>query len=200
MALVEPQQANHLPENTFPRPLVPQRHDRVQQSARILPATGDGQCQVHVEDNSLPVEKVPIQDQVQHLRYLDRARYNGMDYVPLPQAYPAVPNNLDFNNHAGLVHDVGAQAEALMLPVPEIQGNDIFAYIPQDATAGLHGAFPDARPDQAPTLGPPGAEILRRLASYYLHHPNAQVDMVRMEPGPAGRFKMMIMLEMADFF
>ena len=43
------------------------------------------------------------------------------------------------------------------------------------------------------------AENLRRLASRYVHHPDSQVEMVRMEPGSAGRNKVVIVLEMADF-
>ncbi|KAI0248288.1 hypothetical protein BJV78DRAFT_1237287 [Lactifluus subvellereus] len=185
MALVEPHQVNYLLENAFPR-----LHDCIQQNARIQPAVGEGPLQVHLEDNLLPVENPSIQDQVQHLCYIDRARYDEMDH-PLHHKL--------FNHHAGLVHDVQAQAQVLNPPIPEIQGNGIFAYAPQGVAAGPDGALPDAWPDRVPAPGPPGAEILRCLASYYLHHPDAQVDMVRMEPGPAGRFKVMIMLEMANF-
>jgi len=47
-------------------------------------------------------------------------------------------------------------------------------------------------------LGQPAAENLRRLASRYVHHPDSQVDMVRMEPGSAGRYKVVIALEISD--
>jgi hypothetical protein len=33
-----------------------------------------------------------------------------------------------------------------------------------------------------------------------LNHPDSQVDMVRMEPGPAGGIRMVITLELADLF
>jgi hypothetical protein len=55
----------------------------------------------------------------------------------------------------------------------------------------LHDALP---PDEA------AADNLRRLAIRFLRHPDSQVDMVRMEPGAAGRFKVVISLETADFF
>ena len=45
----------------------------------------------------------------------------------------------------------------------------------------------------------PAAENLRRLASRYLNHPDSQVDLIRMEPGSAGRYKAAIVLKMADF-
>jgi len=43
------------------------------------------------------------------------------------------------------------------------------------------------------------AENLRRLASRCVHHPDSQVDVVRMEPGTGGRYKVVIVLEMTDF-
>ena len=52
---------------------------------------------------------------------------------------------------------------------------------------------PFALPSQSTTVN------LRRLAGRYLNHPDSQVDMVRMEPGSAGRYKVVIVLEMADF-
>lgn len=39
------------------------------------------------------------------------------------------------------------------------------------------------------------AEDLRRLAIRYLHHPDAQVGMVSLGAGAAGRFKVVITLE-----
>ena len=43
------------------------------------------------------------------------------------------------------------------------------------------------------------AENLRRLASRCVHHPGSQVDVVQMEPGTAGRYKVVIVLEVTDF-
>ena len=44
----------------------------------------------------------------------------------------------------------------------------------------------------------PATENLRRLASRYLLHPDSKIDMVRMEPGSGGRYKVVIVLEIAD--
>lgn len=60
-------------------------------------------------------------------------------------------------------------------------------------------AFPNSSTHRASGVGRPVAENLRRLASRYIHHPDSQVEMVRMEPGSAGRYKVVIVLEMADF-
>ena len=49
-----------------------------------------------------------------------------------------------------------------------------------------------------PGHGQPARENLRRLANCYLHHPDSQVEMVRMEPHAAGRCKVVIILETAD--
>ena len=46
---------------------------------------------------------------------------------------------------------------------------------------------------------PTGGRNLRRLASHYVHHPDSQVDMVRMEPGTVGRYEVVIELEMTYF-
>jgi hypothetical protein len=45
-----------------------------------------------------------------------------------------------------------------------------------------------------------GAENLRRLASRYLHHPDAQVGVVSMEVGATGRIQVMILLKLYDLF
>jgi hypothetical protein len=41
-------------------------------------------------------------------------------------------------------------------------------------------------------------ENLRRLASRYLHRQDSQVGQVYMEPGAAGRCKVVIIIEMVD--
>jgi len=86
--------------------------------------------------------------------------------------------------------------------VQENQGSDPFGnalqgdqVIPDHTRAALPG--PSAH--RAPALGQSTAENLRRLASRYLNHPDSQIDMVRMEPGSAGQYKVVIVLEMADF-
>ena len=50
-------------------------------------------------------------------------------------------------------------------------------------------AFPDPSTHRPHALGQPAVENLRRLASRRVHHPDSQVDMVRMEPGALGDTK-----------
>lgn len=82
----------------------------------------------------------------------------------------------------------------------ENQGRNPFGNALQDVQVvpdTTRAALPD--PSDAPALGQPAAENLRRLASRYLNHPDSQIDMVRIEPGSPGRYKVVIVLEMADF-
>jgi hypothetical protein len=89
------------------------------------------------------------------------------------------------------------------LLLQEIPGHNYFQadYALQLLVPGPAGAeLPDPRAYNAPVLDYQLADNLRRLARRYLDHPNSQVDMVRMEPGHAGRFKVVITLDTADFF
>ena len=79
------------------------------------------------------------------------------------------------------------------------QGNSPFGYAPQGAIRDpTQAAFPGPSAHQNTGLREPEAGSLRQVASRYLYHPDSQVDMVRMEPGAAGRYKVVIVLEMAD--
>jgi hypothetical protein len=84
----------------------------------------------------------------------------------------------------------------------EYQGNNNLGYAPQvivpPVLDPIQAAFPNLPPHQA-AAGQPAAENLRRLAIRYVHHPDSQVDMVRMEAGTAGRYKVVIVLEIVDF-
>ena len=76
-----------------------------------------------------------------------------------------------------------------------------FGYIPQyNAPGPGRAAFPQPFIHRIPTPNPGGAEDLRRLAIRYLYHPDAQVGTVSMEAGPAGRYKVVIVLESHDIF
>jgi hypothetical protein len=77
--------------------------------------------------------------------------------------------------------------------------NDVFNHAPQRVEAGPDQVFPNGLPHQIPPPGMTGAERLRRLASHYVHHPDAQVDMVHMQPGQGDRFVVVITLEMSGF-
>ena len=77
------------------------------------------------------------------------------------------------------------------------QGND---YAPQGVVPGpAQATLPGPSAHRAPVLTQPAAEKLRRLASRCVHHPDSQVDVVRMEPGTGGRYKVVIVIEMTDF-
>ena len=73
-----------------------------------------------------------------------------------------------------------------------------FGYVPQDHVPDppVQPAFPHAY--WIPTPNQARAENLRRLASRYLHHPDAQVGMVSMEAGAAGQYKIVIILGLDD--
>jgi len=72
-------------------------------------------------------------------------------------------------------------------------------YAPRGIVPGpTQTAFPNPSTHQPHALDQPAVENLRRLASRYVHHPDSKVDMVRMEPGTAGRYKVVIELDMTD--
>jgi hypothetical protein len=73
-----------------------------------------------------------------------------------------------------------------------------FGYVPPYVAPDfVHAAFPH----RVPTPDPPRARAdnLRQLASHYLHHPDAQVRMITMEAGTAGRIKVAVIFETPDF-
>ena len=62
-------------------------------------------------------------------------------------------------------------------------------------------AFPGILPYQAPPADmPPAANGLKNLAGRFLNNPGTLVNMLRIEPGPNGRFEVWIALELADIF
>ena len=71
-----------------------------------------------------------------------------------------------------------------------------------DAPGLVQAALPHPFVHRIPTPALPpqaGVENLRRLASHYLHHPDAQVNMITMEAGTAGRIKVAVIFETPDF-
>ncbi|KAH9973704.1 hypothetical protein BGW80DRAFT_1305917 [Lactifluus volemus] len=97
--------------------------------------------------------------------------------VGFPQGFPAQPEDIVHGPH-GIYHlDHAAPDVPLAGPA--------------------QAAFPDPLFYHAPP--PDQAENLRRFASRFLRNPNSQVHMVRMELGPAGRYRIVISLDTADF-
>ena len=65
----------------------------------------------------------------------------------------------------------------------------------QHAAAGAARTFLDELPHQGPVPNGPANERLRQLAILYLHEPNSQVAVIRMEPGQAHGVMVHITLE-----
>ena len=59
-------------------------------------------------------------------------------------------------------------------------------------------AFPGVQPNAAPPDDMPPANGLRNLVGRFLNNPDTLVNMLRIEPGPGGRFVVWIELESAD--
>ena len=128
-------------------------------------------------------------------------------------APPNEYNDRGINYYARVAQGVPAQAQAIAPPAPvrtnsssphtcispdlSLKEMDIFD-AGRNAEAGPAQAFLDELPHQVPALNEPAAEVLRRLANRYLNELDSQVDMVRMEPGPAGGIRVVITLELAD--
>jgi len=127
---------------------------------------------------------------------------------------PQGPHNINEVDH-GIVdhHPLSLDVPAVPYLFPDVRfGQGILAQVqpdapPEDHHALFHhaqhilpgpaqAAFPDPFARQPPTPGK-SPEHLRRLAVHYLHNPGSQVDMVRMEPGAAGRIKVVAQLTMA---
>ena len=62
-------------------------------------------------------------------------------------------------------------------------------------------AFPGVRPYQTPPADMPLAgNGLRNLVGRFLDNPGTIVNMLRIVPGPGGRFEVWVALELADIF
>ena len=77
------------------------------------------------------------------------------------------------------------------------QGRDLLGHFPQHVVQDPPQAtFPHQFVHGIPTPDQPRPEDLRRLASRYWHHPDAQVGMVSVEAGAIGQYKVIITLKM----
>ena len=81
----------------------------------------------------------------------------------------------------------------------EIREHDRLDYAPQHVAPGpAQPAFHPPFVHRAPTPDQLREDNLRRLARRFLYHPDSRVNMVWMEPGAAGRFEVVIVLEASD--
>lgn len=79
----------------------------------------------------------------------------------------------------------------------EIREYDRLGYAPQHVAQGpAQAAFHPPFVHRGPTLR---EDNLRRLARRFLDHPDSRVNTVWMEPGEAGRFEVVIVVEASDF-
>ncbi|KAI9457007.1 hypothetical protein BJY52DRAFT_1274481 [Lactarius psammicola] len=116
--------------------------------------------------------------------------------VPQPVGnviYPEVPH-VHMHRDVGVAEPVPAQAHPFALRIHD----DPLNHGAQFPAAGPPGAFPGVWPHPAPPANMPPADGLRNLAGRYLNNPNTRVSLLRIEPGPDGRFEVWIALDLAD--
>jgi hypothetical protein len=76
------------------------------------------------------------------------------------------------------------------------QERDLVGHFPQhEVPDPPQAAFPHLYVHNIPAANQPTPEDLRRLASRYWYHPNAQVGMVSVEGGTTGHYKVVIILK-----
>lgn len=76
----------------------------------------------------------------------------------------------------------------------------LYGHVAQFHAADPPEAFPGVWPHPAPPADMPPANGLRILAGRFINNPDTLVNMLRIEPGPGGRFEVWIALELADIF
>ncbi|KAI9464770.1 hypothetical protein F5148DRAFT_173527 [Russula earlei] len=153
--------------------------------------SGDRQLegQFEWEDVPLPVRNGTMHGTLQDPYHTTNLANYGMVNYPPPPGDHAVPQ-------IGLAQGNLAPGQENF---PENEGDGHFNYAPQGRELGhTQAELPDGLAYQAPAFGQPTRENLRRLASRYVHHPGSQVDMVQMEPGFMGRYRVVIILDMTD--
>jgi hypothetical protein len=90
-----------------------------------------------------------------------------------------------------------------------IQPNQLVQEV-QENYDGYGAHFPEADPPEAfpgvwpypalPADMPPAVNGLRNLVGRLLNNPGTLVNMLRIVPGPGGRFEVWVVLELPDFF
>jgi len=153
-------------------------------------ATGNRRPNEGREDIPPPVENIAAQAQPQDLQYVDMGYYDMANDYPPPQGH----RDHIIGDNARIVQDVPAEAP-FAPPAPEI---DAFNDGIQHAAAGPAPAFLDELPHQVPFPNGRASEVLRQLATLYLHDPNSQVAGIRMEPGQADGVMVVITLKLTD--
>ncbi|KAI9465735.1 hypothetical protein BJY52DRAFT_1413833 [Lactarius psammicola] len=159
---------------------------------RNLHVAGDDQQDAHQEGDPQPVGNVAMQE-MQYPRHIDAPNYNVAHYHPPQPPYTEVPN-VHMHRDVGVAEAVPARAHPF---APEVQENydGFFGHDAQFPAADPPEAFPDVLPHPAPRTNMPPANGLRILASRYLNNAGTHVNMLRIEPGPGGRFELAFAVE-----
>ncbi|KAH9970316.1 hypothetical protein BGW80DRAFT_1461429 [Lactifluus volemus] len=205
------QQANEPLEHEIapsPRSIPHILHDHVQDNLWIQSAAFNNQFEDVLLNIPPPVgENIAVQGSPQDRLYIDVARYDmSVGHYHHPQPDPTAPY---VYHDAGIAQDIPVKPQAIQVQVaPDIQVNNDFGSVPRHLAPGPPRAeFPDPWAHHAPVRDYPQAPVhsadnLGHLARRYMDHPDSQVTqvdrMVRMEPGHARRFKVVITLEMPD--
>jgi len=189
--------ANHLALSSQANPMLANTHPDLHRLRGQNPhVVGDDQQGEHWEGALQPVGNAAMQGGMQYPRQVDALNYNLAHYHPPPPPYPEVPN-VHMHWDVGGAEVVPAQAHPF---APVVQDNhdglyDYGAYLP---AADPPEAFPGVQPHAAPPADMPPANGLKNLAGRFLNNPDTFVNMLRIEPGPGGRFVVWIELELAD--
>ncbi|KAI9512768.1 hypothetical protein F5148DRAFT_734032 [Russula earlei] len=209
----EPHHANHFSGDPILPCTIPcQQDNRVSHGPAFLPAGGDRQFegQLEWEDVPLLVRNGTMHGTLPDPYHTTNLANYGMVNYPPPPGVSTILHVVSINKysyqppqdhavpHVGLAQGILAP-EQVHFPENEGNGHFHFNYAPQGAEPEhTQAGLPDGLAHQAPAFGQPTRENLRRLASRYVHHPGSQVDMVQMEPGFMGRYRVVIILDMAD--
>jgi len=186
MADIVQRQANFCdsPRDSFPYSIRHQQDHQVLHTDGILPAITNGQLEHQWRDVPLANGRGP-QLRITNQSLADYPDYPGDSAAPC--VYPSV----------GVGHSA-PEREQFICPENRVNGRS--SYTPQGVVepSPPQAAFPGSSVHLPPALGQPREENLRRLANRYVQHPGAQIDMVLMEPGSAGRYQVVIILEVVD--
>ncbi|KAH8976980.1 hypothetical protein EDB86DRAFT_3012205 [Lactarius hatsudake] len=199
------QQADHLSANTFPPLHQPRGH--VQQ--RIV-YPHDDQQDIHLEELEVPqpLGNAAVQDEIQYPPPHRRTELQIRCTITLPNHlcdihWCGIEHRLTMTTFAQHPEDpyVRMHQEGIAQGVP-VQAH-AFAPAAQENLDGLYGYgahFHNVWPDPAPLANMLPVNDLRNLIGRNLNNPDTLINMVWIEPGPGGRVKLWIALELADIF
>ncbi|KAN0131296.1 hypothetical protein V8E53_010876 [Lactarius tabidus] len=185
---VPSQQTNTISAIAYPRPTLNQLQG---QNPHVASNHQEG---VYWDDIAQPVGNVAMQypSHVEEPNY----NYDAAHYHPPPPPIPQVAYVRMYQDDR-VAEPVPAQAQPF---APGVQEN-YDGYGAHFPAADPREAFPGVQPHPPPLADmPPAANGLRNLVGRFLNNPGTLINMLRIEPGPGGRFEVWIALELADDF